>query len=830
MRKESENPMHDAAAPTDTSVSRRSFLAWTGAIGATTALVATGTNLGLPGVGAPADAQTAEAADGEKIVWSACTVNCGSRCPLRLVVKDGRVTRVLPDNTGNDEVIGEQSIRACVRGRSIRHRIYNPDRLKTPLKRKPGTERGAGEWEEISWDQALDEIADKMKQLLAEYGNESVYIQYGTGTIGGTIARSWPPVETPFARLMNLIGGYLNHYGDYSTAQIAGAYPYFYGEWTSSNSLDDARHSKLQVMFGNNPLETRMSGGGETFVTQKIKQDYGVKTIIIDPRYSETALALGDEWVAIRPGTDAALVAGMAHTMLEENLHDQEFLDTYCIGFDESTLPEDAAPNADYRSYIEGRGPDGVEKTPEWAASITGVPATRIRQLAREIASAKPCAVTQGWGPQRHANGENQARAVFTLACLIGQVGIPGGGTGAREGNASLPMASPFNTQHDNPVETSISVAMWPDAVERGPQMTATRDGVRGKDQLDVPIKMIWQYGGNALTNQHGDINRTMDLLRDDSLAELIVVSDIQMTTSAKMADYVLPDASTAEQEDIIAQGYHSNMEFTILASEAVTPLYNCRPIYDVLADLADRFGVRDEFTEGRTQQEWVKHTVDESRKDIPDLPDYEDLKKQGLWRRAGESVVALKDFRDDPEANPLPTPSGKIEIYSQQLAELAQEWEFDENLRGDTITALPEHVDTWEGAIDARESDKYPLQCIGHHFKGRTHSSYANVDWLRDDAHPQILWINTLDAKERGIDNDDPVYAFNDRGRVRSIARVTPRIAPGVISIPQGSWFDLNKEGVDVGSSVNTLTSWNTSPIAKGNAQHTTIVQVEKA
>lgn len=822
--------MHDAAAPTDTSVSRRSFLAWTGAIGATTALVATGTNLGLPGVGAPADAQTAKAADGEKIVWSACTVNCGSRCPLRLVVKDGRVTRVLPDNTGNDEVIGEQSIRACVRGRSIRHRIYNPDRLKTPLKRKPGTERGAGEWEEISWDQALDEIADKMKQLLAEYGNESIYIQYGTGTIGGTIARSWPPVETPFARLMNLIGGYLNHYGDYSTAQIAGAYPYFYGEWTSSNSLDDARHSKLQVMFGNNPLETRMSGGGETFVTQKIKQDYGVKTIIIDPRYSETALALGDEWVAIRPGTDAALVAGMAHTMLEENLHDQEFLDTYCIGFDESTLPADAAPNADYRSYIEGRGPDGVEKTPEWAASITGVPATRIRQLAREIATAKPCAVTQGWGPQRHANGENQARAVFTLACLIGQVGIPGGGTGAREGNASLPMASPFNTQHDNPVETSISVAMWPDAVERGPQMTATRDGVRGKDQLDVPIKMIWQYGGNALTNQHGDINRTMDLLRDDSLAELIVVSDIQMTTSAKMADYVLPDASTAEQEDIIAQGYHSNMEFTILASEAVTPLYNCRPIYDVLADLAERFGVRDEFTEGRTQQEWVKHTVDESRKDIPDLPDYEDLKEQGLWRRAGESVVALKDFRDDPEANPLPTPSGKIEIYSQQLAELAKEWEFDENLRGDTITALPEHVDTWEGAIDARESDKYPLQCIGHHFKGRTHSSYANVDWLRDDAHPQILWINTLDAKERGIDNDDPVYAFNDRGRVRSIARVTPRIAPGVISIPQGSWFDLNKEGVDVGSSVNTLTSWNTSPIAKGNAQHTTIVQVEKA
>ncbi len=823
------------AAGTTDGVSRRSFLAWTGAVGATTALVSTTRFGGVPGVGPANAAKAADQAEesqevaGEKIVWSACTVNCGSRCPLRLVVEDGRVTRVLPDNTGTDEV-GSQQIRACVRGRSIRHRIYNPDRLKTPLKRVPGTERGAGQWEEISWEQALDEIADKMKQLLADYGNESIYLNYGTGTIGATIARSWPPVETPFARLMNLIGGYLNHYGDYSSAQIAGAYPYFYGEWTPSNSFDDVKNARLQVMFGNNPLETRMSGGGETMVTQKIKQDYGVKTIVVDPRYSETAVGLGDGWVALRPGTDAALVAGIAHVLFEENLHDQEFLDTYCIGFDESTLPEEAAPNSDYRSYIEGRGPDGTAKTPEWAAGITGVPATRIRQLAREMGTTKPVAVTQGWGPQRHANGENQARAVFTLACLLGQPGIPGGGTGGREASASLPMAAPFNTQYTNPVETSISVATWTDAVERGTEMTATRDGVRGKDRLDVPVKMIWQYGGNALTNQHGDINRTMRLLKDEDKAELIVVSDIQMTTSARMADYVLPDASTAEQEDVIQQGSSGNMEYTILASEAVTPLYNCRPIYDVLADLADRFGVREQFTEGRTQQEWVRHTLDESRKEIGELPGYEELKEMGIWRREGESVIPLREFRADPEANPLPTPSGKIEIYSQALADMAEEWEFDPNIPGDRITALPEHVDTWEGAMEARTSEKYPLQCIGHHFKGRTHSSYGNVDWLRDDAHPQILWINTLDARERGIENDDPVYAYNDRGRVRSIARVTPRIAPGVISIPQGSWFDLNKEGVDVGSSVNTLTSWRPSPIAKGNAQHTTIVQVEKA
>lgn len=155
--------------------------------------------------------------------------------------------------------------------------------------------------------------------------------------------------------------------------------------------------------------------GGETFVTQKVKRDHGVKTIVIDPRQSETSVGLGDEWVALRPGTDAALVAGLVYVMLREGLQDQRFLDKYTVGFDEHTLPESAPRNSSYRAYVMGKGPDGVVKSPEWAAGVTGVPAGRIRQLAREIALAKPCAITQGWGPQRHANGENQARAIFCL-------------------------------------------------------------------------------------------------------------------------------------------------------------------------------------------------------------------------------------------------------------------------------------------------------------------------------------------------------------------------------------------------------------------------------
>lgn len=765
--------------------------------------------------------------DADRTVWSACTVNCGSRCPVKLQVKKGTITRVLPDDVGDDH-IGSQRIRACVRGRSIRHRIYNPDRLKKPLKRKPGTKRGDGEWVEVSWEEALDDIANGIKRLVKEYGNESIYLNYGTGTLGASVACSWPPAETPFARLMNLIGGYLNHYSDYSTCQITSAYPYHYGGWVNSNSFDDAKNSKLQVLFGNNPLETRMSGGGETFVTQQTKKLSDVRTIVIDPRYSETALSLGDDWIPVRPGTDSALIAAVAYVMVKENLHDQAFLDKYCVGFDEHTLPPSAPKNSSYRSYIEGKGPDGTPKTPEWAEDICGVPAQRIVQLAREIGQAKPVMINQGWGPQRHANGENQARAIFTLAAMTGCIGIPGGGTGAREGSYALPMVYEFNTGTKNPIPDAISVFSWTDAIDHGAEMTDIRDGVRGAKKLKAPIKMVWQYAGNALTNQHADINRTVELLRDDSKCELIVVCDIQMTVSARYADYILPDLSTAEQLDVIRQGSAGNLGYTIIADQAIEPLYECRGIYWICSELAKRLGVEKEFTEGRTQEEWVRYMVEQSRKNIPDMPGFDELRKLGIWKKEGETQVPLKEFREDPVANPLDTPSGKIEIYSERLAEMSKTWEFDPNILGDKLTALPEYVETWEGPIEARNSKEFPLQLIGHHFKGRTHSSYGNVDWLLE-AHHQTVWINPIDAEPRGIKNDDEVFVFSKRGRIKIHAKVTPRIAPGTVSVPQGAWYNP-KDGVDVGGSVNTLTSWHPSPLAKGNAQHTTIVQVEKA
>lgn len=255
-------------------------------------------------------------------------------------VVDGEIKYVETDNTGDDNYDGLHQVRACLRGRSMRRRVYNPDRLKYPMKRVGA--RGEGKFERISWEEAYDIIATNMQRLIKEYGNESIYLNYGTGTLGGTMTRSWPPGNTLVARLMNCCGGYLNHYGDYSSAQIAEGLNYTYGGWADGNSPSDIENSKLVVLFGNNPGETRMSGGGVTYYLEQARQKSNARMIIIDPRYTDTGAGREDEWIPIRPGTDAALVNGLAYVMITENLVDQAFLDKYCVGYDEKTLPASA--------------------------------------------------------------------------------------------------------------------------------------------------------------------------------------------------------------------------------------------------------------------------------------------------------------------------------------------------------------------------------------------------------------------------------------------------------------------------------------------------------
>lgn len=693
--------------------------------------------------------------DTTRIVWGACSVNCGSRCALRLHVRDDEVVYVETDNTGDDRY-GDHQVRACLRGRSIRRRINHPDRLNYPMKRVG--KRGEGKFVRISWQEALDTLADRLKSVVAQYGNEAVYINYSSGIVGGNITRS-SPSASPVARLMNCYGGSLNQYGTYSTAQIACAMPYTYGS-NDGNSTSDIENSKLVVMFGNNPAETRMSGGGITWYLEQARERSNARMIVIDPRYTDTAAGREDEWIPIRPGTDAALVAGIAWVLINEDLVDQPFLDKYCVGYDEKTLPAGAPANGHYKAYILGEGDDGIAKTPQWASRITGIPTERIIKLAREIGMSKPAYICQGWGPQRQANGELTARAIAMLPILTGNVGINGGNSGARESTYTITIER--LPVLENPVKTAISCFTWTDAIARGPEMTASRDGVRGKEKLDVPIKFLWNYAGNTLINQHSDINKTHEILQDESKCETIVVIDNFMTSSAKYADLLLPDLMTVEQEDIIPNDYAGNMGYLIFIQPATSAKFERKPIYWILSEVAKRLGddVHQRFTEGRTQEQWLQY------------------------------------------------------LYAKMVAK---------------DPALPAYASTFEGWDDPLRS-QYPLQLFGFHYKARTHSSYGNVDVLQA-ACRQEVWINPLDAEKRGIKNGDMVRVFNQRGEVRLPAKVTPRIMPGVSAMGQGAWHDANMTGdrIDHGACMNTLTTHRPSPLAKGNPQHTNLVDIEK-
>lgn len=757
----------------------------------------------------------------ETIHWNSCNVNCGSRCALRVHVKDGVITRIETDNTGNDEY-GLHQLRACPRGRSMRQRIYAKERIPYPMRRVG--RRGEGKFERISWDEAIREVSGRLKKTLDEYGNEAVYLNYGTGALGSTMGKSWPPATTPVARLMNVLGGYLNHYSDYSTIQITVGMPYLYGSGFDSSALTAMEDAELAVFFGNNPSETRMSGS-KCRSLQKGRFTRNTRTIVIDPRYTDTMVTAGDEWIPIRPGTDVALCSALAYVMISEDLVDKDFIAKYTVGFDEGALPAGAPRGSSYKSYILGLGPDGTPKTPAWAEPITGIPAARIQKLAREMARAKPCFVCQGWGPQRSAYGENNSRAIAMMAVLTGNIGLKGTNTGEREPNnvGNLPMR-PFPTL-SNPVKTAVSCFNWFEAIDDYTKMTDKTAGVRGRERLIAPIKFFWNYAGNCITNQHGGINQMDPILADESKCETIVVLDTTLTPSARYADFLLPVCSNLEEYDWTVEG-DANIRYVIFDDKCIEPLGESRSIYDICADIAAAMGREQEFTEGRTQYQWLEYLYAESRKSVPGLPPtLEEAFKMGVYKeKVPENKIGMKAFRDNPVANPLPSPSGKIEIYSGRLSAISKEWTLPQ---GETITPLPEYVDYPEGAMD--KNAKLPLQLIGHHYKQRTHSTYGNCPWLQE-VSPQELWINPIDAAARGIKLGDRVKVYNERGVSYVPARVTPRIIPGVVSLPEGAWHTPDAKGEDQNGCVNVLTRLHPTALAKGNPHHTNHVQVELA
>ena len=309
-----------------------------------------------------------------------------------------------------------------------------------------------------------------------------------------------------------------------------GAYPYTYGKSWGNRSLKTIQEGELVVFFGFAPNDMRMAGDGPGYDLNVVREKKNARVIVIDPRRNETCTNQGAEWIPIVPGTDAAPVAGLAHVLITENLVDLDFLHTYCVGFDEETMPEDArGKNLSYRDYILGTGCDQVEKTPAWASAITKVPEERIVKLAHEIAESDPCYICQGLGPQRHTNGDNASRAIM-VPQLVGQVGKPGTTSGGTIGNDDIGL----NTlpTGNNPIKAKFPNFLWPEAIRDGAKLTATNAGIQNADGLKVGVKFLVNYGNNMMANQNADINFTTDILRDETLCEFILQYDIAWTDS----------------------------------------------------------------------------------------------------------------------------------------------------------------------------------------------------------------------------------------------------------------------------------------------------------
>jgi anaerobic dimethyl sulfoxide reductase subunit A len=737
------------------------------------------------------------------IIPTACAHNCGGRCVLKAHVQDDRIIQITTDAEPDDPEAPQ--LRACLRGRSYRRRIYHPDRLRYPLKRTGP--RGSGQFARITWDEALDTIAGELRRVIDRYGNAAVFFPYATGNSGrlseGACMR----------RLMGLLGGYLGFYNNYSNSANTWGLNYTFGTENTASSREDLVNARLLILWGFNPAET-VFGTNTNYYLQQARAA-GARVIVIDPRYTDTAVTMADQWIPIRPTTDNALIAAIAYVLITEGVADRPFLDRFALGFDEAHLPEGAPPGSSFEAYVLGQAPGEVPKTPAWAEAITGIPAATILHLAREYGATRPAAILMGYGPQRHAYGEQPCRGLAALQAMTGNIGRSGGSAGAFgwSGYGRPPRMGGLPAA--NPVKLSIPAFRFTDAIEHGHAMTAA-DGVMGGARLPGDIKLILNLAGNALINQHADINRTARLLADESKVEFIVVSEQFMTPSARYADIVLPATTWFERNDIAMPWAFG--DYALFLNQAIAPLYEARSAYDWVADLASRFGLRKAFTEGKTDLDWLRQMVEEARAAWPEFPDFETFRQRGVYKyRHPEPFIAFQEQVE--QGKPFPTPSGKIELYSPRLAAMDRPGE---------IPAIPRYIPAWEGPADPLRSH-YPLQCIGWHYKRRCHSIYDNVD-VMEEAGPQEAWINPADAARRRIRTGDRVRVFNDRGALVIPARVTPRVMPGVVAIPQGAWWEPDKDGTDRGGSLNVLTSLRPTPLAHANAQHTMIVQIERA
>jgi anaerobic dimethyl sulfoxide reductase subunit A len=784
-----------------------------------------------------------------------------------MYVSDGVVLRQKTDDTGTDgHAIPQQ--RSCARGRSLRRWVYGEDRLKYPLKRKswqPGGEtingnlRGIDEWERITWDEALDIIASEFKRITAKYGNTAVLSAYG-GDIpvfqaNGGYTGSWGPISSGglMAATTNMVGG----------------------GWTWHPITESDRfeylNTKLIVVWAQNYVPTVQF----SIYNMLAAKEAGARVIVVDPVYTETARVLADQFIQVRPSTDAALLIGMAYVIITNNLQDQEFLDKYTVGFDADHLPEGADPKDNFKDYVLGTY-DGIPKTPEWASEICGTPVDVIESFAKEIATTKPMMMSTARGAARITYGEQFCQTFLTVGWMTGNVGKPGafvghctasnkgsGGGGpqliktgslANETKFTNPIYPGFHQMTDGTAMKgvySICVSeMW-NTILNGHFVA----GLEGDVPVDIKMAFFW-FSGNSINMQPG----TATAIEACRSLEFVLATGMNMKATCLYADIVLPEALPLEKagEWVYVK---NNREVAIAAQQISPPPFEAKSQLWINEQLGLRFDLTKEqlnpFSEeqqsfealrsatvvgadGKTPEPLFTITANDIPEGIEAEPQegritlqqfFEDkIYKLDVKPDDNYQYRALKAFIDDPDANPRETPSGKLEIHCQSLATMIN----NANYNSFEWSPIPKYYPPIEGYEDTfsdwenKVKGPYPLQNYSSTALRTAHSGLDNVPWLRE-AFPSDLMINPIDATERGIKNGDDVLITSRWGKSLRHAWVTETIMPGVTRLDAVSWVDVDPEtGIDRGGCANYLNG----PIATGvgiQAYNSCNVQVEK-
>ncbi|WP_431280685.1 molybdopterin-dependent oxidoreductase [Humitalea sp. 24SJ18S-53] len=675
--------------------------------------------------------------------------------------------------------------------------------------------RGQDAFVPVGWAQANALVAGELRRVIATHGNRAIF----GGSYGWASAGRFHHAQSQLHRFLNCAGGYTRSVNTHSYAAAEVLLPRVIG---SQDGLvrahtpwpEIAAHAKLVVMFGGMPMKnTQVAAGGVGHHTVREDllrcRDAGVEFVNISPIRGDAPPDLGAEWLAVRPNTDTALMLALCHTLLVEGLHDEVFLARCCTGF------------ARVRAYLLGEA-DGQPKHADWAAAICGIPAPGIRDLARRMVGTR-CMIAVAWSLQRADHGEQPLWAAITLAAMLGQIGLPGGGIGFgyggsnRIGTASHGITWPALPQGENKVADFIPVARLADMLlHPGDPFTYDGGTYRYPD-----IRLVWWAGGNPFHHQ-SDLNRLVEAWRRP---ETVVVQEPWWNPLARHADIILPCTTPAERNDIGIAGDEAHL---FAMRQLVEPVGEARSDHAILTGIATELGFEQAFTDGLDEMGWLRRMYAEARQRAAahglNLPEFEAFWAAGHIRLPPPTVRRnlLQDFRADPVAAKLATPSGRIELFSDTIA-------------GFDLPDCPGHA-VWIPPAEwlgGGEAVRHPLHLISNQPRMRLHSQYDNGSASRAAkvAGREAIWMYPADAAARGIEAGVVVRVFNDRGACLAGVVLTDSLAPGCVQLPTGAWYDPEAPGgLDRHGNPNVLTlDKGTSGLAQGPSAHTTLVEVER-